>query len=131
MSCLSWNCRELGNPQTKDELTAPVSRQDPKIVFLMETVLEKTSMERIGRRMKFHNIFAFPQVNRGGGLALLWRDDISLDVQTYSDRYIDSFINHGVNDAWRFTSFYEDPDTANREDSWSLLRVLSQRSNYP
>ena len=52
-------------------------------------------MERIGRRMQFNNIFVVPQVNRGGGLALLWRDDISLDVQTYFDRLIDSFINHG------------------------------------
>ena len=119
MSCLSWNCRKLGNPQTKDELIASVSKQDPKIVFLMETVLEKTSMERIGRRMKFHNIFAFPQVNRGGGLALLWRDDISLDGQTYSNWHIDSFINHGVDDAWQFTCFYGDPDTASWEDSWS------------
>ena len=117
MSCLSWNYQGLGNPQTEDELIALVSKQDPKIVLFMETELEKTSMERIGHRMQFHNIFAVPRVNRGGGLALLWRDDISLDVQTYSDRYIDSFINHGVDDAWRFTSFYEDPDTASREDS--------------
>ena len=51
MSCLSWNCRGLRNPQTEDELIAPVSKQDPKIVFLMETVLEKTSMGRIGRQM--------------------------------------------------------------------------------
>ena len=108
-----------------------MSKQDPKIVFLMGIELEKTSMERIGRRMEFHNIFTVPRVNRGGGLALLWRDDISLDVQTYSDRHIDSFINHGVDNAWRFTSFYGDPNITNREDSWSLLRVLSQRSNYP
>ena len=51
MSYLSWNCRGLGNPQTEDELIALVSNKDPKIVFLMETKLKKTSMERIGCRM--------------------------------------------------------------------------------
>ena len=74
-------------------------------------------MERIGRRMQFNNIFVVLWVNRGGGLALLWRDDISLDVQTYFGRRIDSFLNHGVDDAWRFTGFYGELDTASQEDS--------------
>ena len=88
-------------------------------------------MERIGCRMQFRNIFVVLHINRGGGLALLWSEEISLDIQTYSDNYIDACINHGVDDAWQFTGFYEDPDTASREDSWSLLKALSQRSNYP
>ena len=83
-------------------------------------------MERIGCRMQFRNIFVVSCINRGGGLALLWREEISLDIQTYSDNHIDACINHGVDDVWRFTGFYGDPDTANREDSWSLLKALSQ-----
>ena len=91
----------------------------------METKLEKTSLERIGRRLQFHNIFVVPRINRGGGLALLWRDEISLDIQTYFDHHIDAFIIHRVDDAWRFTGFYGDPETTNRENFWSLLRALS------
>ena len=87
-------------------------------------------MERIGSCMQFRNIFVVPRINRGGGLALLWREEISLDIQTYSDNHIDAFINHGVDDAWWFTGFYGDPDTASQEDSWSLLKALSQQSNY-
>ena len=123
MSCLSRNCWGLGNPQTEDELIALVSNKDPKIVFLMETKLEKIPMERIGRKMQFNNIFVVPCVNMAGGLALLWREEINLDIQTYSDCHIDAFINHGVDDAWRLTGFYGDPETANRENSWSLLRA--------
>ena len=63
MSCLSWNCRGLGNPQTEEELAALVSNKDPKMVFLMETKVEKTTMERIGRKMQFANIFVVPRVN--------------------------------------------------------------------
>jgi len=40
MSCLSWNYRRLGNPQTEDELVALVTAKDPKLVFLMETKVE-------------------------------------------------------------------------------------------
>ena len=98
VSCLSWNCRGLGNPQIEDELVALVSSKDPKLVFLMETKVEKPTMERMGRKMSFNNIFVVPQLNRTGGLALLWRDDLSVDVQTYSDRHIDAIVDHGVDD---------------------------------
>ena len=131
MSCLNWNCRGLRNPQTEDELIALVSNKDPKIVFLMETKLEKIPMERTGCKMQFNNIFVMPCVNMVGGLALLWREEINLDIQTYSNRHIDAFINHGVDDAWWFTSFSGDPDIANWENFWSLLRALSHQSNYP
>ena len=49
----------------------------------------------------------------------------------FSERYIDTVIDHGMNDVWRFTGFYGDPDTANRENSWSLLRDLSSRFSIP
>lgn len=53
-----------------------------------------------------------PQHNIGGGLALFWPNDMRVDIQSYSDRQINVIIGHGVDDAWRFTGFYEDPDTA-------------------
>ena len=65
----------------------------------METKLEKIPMEIIGRKMQFNNIFVVPCVNMAGGLALLWREEINLDIQTYYDRHIDAIINHGVDDA--------------------------------
>ena len=51
MSCLSWNCHGLGNPQTEDELVALVGNKDPKLVFLMETKVDKFVLERVGRKI--------------------------------------------------------------------------------
>ena len=56
---------------------------------------------------------------------------MNVDVQTFSARHIDVIIDLGANDAWQFTGFYGDPETANWESSWSLLRLLSQRFNLP
>ena len=131
MSCLSWNCRRLGNPQTEDELVALVGNKDPKMVFLMETKCEKSTIERIAKKTQFSNNFVVPRVNNGGGLALLWKTDFQVDVQSRSERHIDVIIDHRVDDAWRFTSFYGDPNTASRENSWSLLRDLSNRFSLP
>ena len=47
-----------------------MTTKDPKIVFLMETKVEKFVLDRIGRRIHFANLFFFPRVNSGGGLVL-------------------------------------------------------------
>ena len=117
MSCLSWNCRGLGNPQTEDELVALVTTKDPIIVFLMETKVEKVVLDRNGKRIHFANLFLVPRVNERGGFALFWKSDVDASVQTSSERHINVVINQGVDDAWRFTGFYGDPDTASRENS--------------
>uniref|UniRef100_A0A2N9HFG8 Endonuclease/exonuclease/phosphatase domain-containing protein n=1 Tax=Fagus sylvatica TaxID=28930 RepID=A0A2N9HFG8_FAGSY len=67
---------------------------------------------------------------RGGGLALLWSDDVRISINNYSRFYIDGDISDGAGVSWSFTGFYGDPVTANRVRSWQLLRCLhSQRSN--
>ncbi|KAK9993994.1 hypothetical protein SO802_023697 [Lithocarpus litseifolius] len=115
----------------EDEVVALVTTKDPKLVFLMETKVDIPVLERVGRRTHFTNLFCVPRVNSGGGLALFWKSDLVVDVQSSSNCRIDAFINHRVDDAWHFTSLYGDPDTASREHSWSLLRDLSCRSALP
>ena len=131
MSYLSRNCCGLGNPQTEDEVVALVTTKDPNLVFLMEAKADKPTLERVGKRIHFTNLFFVPRVNTGGGLALYWKLDFVVNVQSFSNHQIDAFINQGVDDAWRFIGFYGDPDIASQENSWSLLRDLSQRSSLP
>ena len=40
-----------------------------------------------------------------------------LDVLTSSDNHIDEVVDQGMDDAWRFTGFYGDPETASLENS--------------
>ena len=99
MSCLSWNCRGLGNPQTEEELVTLVRNKGPMLIFLMETKVEKSVLVRIGRKMQYNNCFEVPCHNTGGGLALFWATDSNVDVQSFSDNHIDAIIDHGVDDA--------------------------------
>ena len=117
MSCLSWNCRELGNPQTEDELITLIGNKAPKMVFLMETKVDRDVIEKIRRNIQFADCHVVPCQNRGGGLALLWIDTIIVDVLSLSERHIDVVIDQGMDDTWWFTGFYGNPDTANQEDS--------------
>ena len=74
--------------------------------------MKKVVLEREGRKTQFCNLFVVPCHNLGGGLALLWPSNMSVDVQSYFDDHIDVIFDHGVDDAWRFTGFYGDPETA-------------------
>ena len=47
MSLLCWNCCGLGNPQTDQELGDLIHAQDPSVVFLTETWLDKARLEEI------------------------------------------------------------------------------------
>ena len=55
--------------------------------------------------------FFVPKVNRGGGLALFWKYSINLSVESFSKNHIDSIINKGLSEAWRFIGFYGEPNT--------------------
>ena len=131
MSCLSWNCRGLGNPQTEAELADLIGKKDPKMVFLMETKVDMDVIEKISHKMQYKNYFVVPRHNRGGGLALLWKETFAMKVLTSSNNHIDGVVDQGMDDAWRFTGFCGELETASREHSWNLLRDLSHRHSLP
>ena len=131
MSCLSWNCRGLGNPQTKAELADLVGKKYPTFVFLMETKVDSNVIEKLSRKMQYKNFFVAPHHNRGRGLALLWKETFAIKVLTFSDNHIDGVVDQGLDDAWHFTGFYGEPETASREHSWNLLKDLSHRHSLP
>lgn len=67
--------------------------KDPKLVFLMETRKKNSYLERLRCRLKFNNLFIMPRRNRGGGLALLSKDDLNLHIRTFSPQHNDKFRN--------------------------------------
>ncbi|XP_075665954.1 uncharacterized protein LOC142635731 [Castanea sativa] len=101
------------------------------MVFLMETKVDKDVIEKIRRKIQFADCHVVPRQNRGGGLALLWTDTNTVDVLSSFERHIDVVIDQGMDDVCQFTGFYGNTDTANREDSWSLLKTLSRRLTLP
>ena len=52
-------------------------------------------------------MFMVESVGRSGGLALLWSDEISLEIQNYSCRHTNAKITSSVNVLeWKFKGFY-------------------------
>lgn len=73
-----------------------------------------------------------PSVNRGGGLTLLWKNTLIVDIQTYFPHHIDVIVTEeNENKRWRFTGFYGHTETSKRTDSWKLIERLSISSDLP
>ena len=73
-----------------------------------------------------------PSIKRAGGLALLWRNSLQVDIVSYSPRHIDEIVSEEQGrKKWRFIGFYGHPETSKRRESLSFLEDLSHRSKLP
>ena len=132
MTLLSWNCRALGNLRTVKALEKVVKKEEHTIVFLMETKSNIDWMKNVQERCKLKHGFIVTSNGKSGGLALLWKEGIIVDVQTFSQTHIDAVVDGGVGvGKWHLTGFYGNPDTRKRPESWSKLEHLKGTSTLP
>lgn len=85
----------------------------PTLVFLIETKLRRNKIELIRCKLRYTGLFAVDCIGRSGGLALLWGEDFSVEIQNYSQHHINRVIQaHPSSVPWKFTGFYGHPDVA-------------------
>ena len=122
MSCLAWNCRGLVNLRIGRELIEIVWAKDPSIVFLVETLTDDARLEFIQRSIDFEHRWVVPRV--GIILVLYQRALINLTVEGSDRHYIDAVIDKNMENKWRLTRFYSEPDTARRHEAWDKSSAL-------
>jgi hypothetical protein len=92
MIVLSWNCRGLGNPRTVRSLHHLVRVKRPNLVFLMETKMLQKRAATVLIKIGFDHCFVVDCHGKGGGLMMLWKDDILVEIQNYSRRHINAVV---------------------------------------
>ena len=82
----------------------------PILFFLMETKLVVSEMDGIKEGLNRSQGLVVLSKGRSGGLALLWKKELKVDMQTFSDNHIDAIVDQGVSGHhWRITGFYGNP----------------------
>ncbi|CAM9000522.1 unnamed protein product [Rhodiola kirilowii] len=122
MSILCWNCRGLGKPSAVRELKNVIMSHSSQIVGLIETKRKVRCWESLRCRLGFLNCFAIDRVGLSGGLAVLWREGVDVQINSYSRFHIDMDVE--MEGRFRFTLFYGNPNNNLRNDSWRLLECL-------
>ena len=101
-----------------------VQTKVPSIVFLAKTLVDEAWLDYVKDHIHFDKNNFVQRLNKGGGLVRFWKNDTKVDVASSSLNHIDATINKSSREAWRFTSFYGEPETHKRNESWNLLRQL-------
>ncbi|XP_019166537.1 PREDICTED: uncharacterized protein LOC109162272 [Ipomoea nil] len=132
MSLLTWNCRGLTNPTAIRVLADLIHNKRPRVVFLMETFLDKGRMENVRVQLGFENLFCVDANGHNDGLALLWSSWVDLQICSYSDNFIDTTLALDVGSPrWRFKGYYGFSQRQRWREAWQMLRRLAVQSAEP
>lgn len=70
-------------------------------------------------------------MRRSGGLALLWKNEVVVDTQTYSPNHIDVHVSSPMHALWRMTDVYGHPEERLKIETCRLLRHLRAGDSLP
>jgi hypothetical protein len=71
-------------------------------------------------------------LGRSGGLALLWKGDVNLEIFNFSRNHINAVVQEKDSlFKWKLTRFYGQPDVARRDETSVLLKHLKQFQPVP
>lgn len=71
------------------------------------------------------NCFSVSSIGSKGGLALLWSNDVDINVGSYFSNRIYVDIENYNSMPWRFMGFYGEPSIEDCWRSWKLIRHLA------
>ena len=130
MRLLSWNCQGncqgLGNSWISRSLRKIVREQVPTVCFLMETRLDKDGFVKLYGNLLFQNKIIVKHLDSGGGLAFLWKNDVSLEVINFIVNHVLAKVTKEDGFVWYLTGFYGRLETTKRKflEIIEILTVL-------
>ena len=90
----------------------------------METRLSKQKASCLAQRLRFDNYWVVDRVGTGGGLMLLWGENLKIEVLSWSVGHITGRVSGDGFTPWFITGFYRNLDQSKRVHSWELLRKI-------
>ncbi|XP_074315672.1 uncharacterized protein LOC141651878 [Silene latifolia] len=87
-------------------------------------------MQKVRACLDEYNGMKVDSMGKAGGLAFLWRKEVTCTFRSTSVHHMD-FNIHGIEVSWRVTGFYGWPAMSDRHLSWELLRLLCSQETDP
>ena len=129
MRVLSWNCRGLGSPSAVLQCPKKAQEYKPKIMFLMETKLNKNKGRGILERCSFLDGWEVPKEGFSGGLFLGWMPNLKVNIQHGSKNLIYVDLADTSGNPLSISFIYGHPNLAKREEVWVELKSVRSISH--
>ncbi|XVF73183.1 hypothetical protein PTKIN_Ptkin12aG0180600 [Pterospermum kingtungense] len=131
MSTLSWNCRGLGHTKAVLVISELVRAHKPNLIILFETLAHKNKIDEVRVKLGYGACFSVDCIGHSGGIGVIWKDQDSVSIKSFSRFHVDMEVTDQVRGRWRLTAFYGQPDRSQRRQFWELLRLLYTQSPLP
>lgn len=92
MNTLSWNFRGLGLTTAIKEFKRLIFKCNQCIVFLCETKMVASCVNRMKRVLGFSNVLVIDACGRSGSLAMFWNDYVNIKILSYSYGHVDALM---------------------------------------
>lgn len=84
MELFCWNSHRLGNPYGVQILFDLLVKEDPDVIFLQETKVLASFFEFQKFYFGFSHCLVIDRVGQGGGLILIWKREVDLEILHFS-----------------------------------------------
>lgn len=105
MKILSWNVKRLGTSLAFHEVGDEINRINPQLCFLSKTKCNASTLNKLKYCLNFYRCSTTNNVGSRGGLCLLWKDEFSMDIRSFSIHHFDANISWR-NLSWKFLGVY-------------------------
>ena len=125
MRTLAWNCRGAGRASIVRALKELIRESNPDIIFLSETKIKSTRINKICDRLKFVDSWCVDADGLSGGLALFWRLGVELEV-VFSNKnmIVASDYSDPPEAPWLLFAIYGPIQRSKKEKFWGLLENM-------
>ncbi|XP_071901112.1 uncharacterized protein [Coffea arabica] len=124
MRVLVWNCQGVGSPLTIPQLREVNNLSSPDIVFLCETKNRSKYLEKVKNILRFDEVVIVDAMNKAGGMAILWREEIRIKQVLKTAFTIEAQIEDKESRRdWWFIGIYASSDDQDRKQQWLVLQA--------
>lgn len=111
------------DPPTVQHLREIHGQYFPEIIFLSETKKGKKYLENVVGHLGYHDLHTVEPIGRSGGMALMWKDSLTVKILQSDRRLIDAQITLEGKEFY-FTGVYGDLVRSLRNDVWErIMRI--------
>ncbi|XP_023925276.1 uncharacterized protein LOC112036673 [Quercus suber] len=94
------------------------------VYFLMKTRLDKESFDYFCGDLLFPNHIAMKNPNLGGGIALIWKNDVCMELINYTANHILVKVMEDDGFGWFLSGFYGWSKACQKVKSWELPHYI-------